>query len=261
MMNNERFMGFADTYEQTRPTLPKHAIELIKNYLTFPLDTVVDLGCGTGLSTLSWKGETERIIGIEPSIDMLSIAKQKESKNITFLEGYSTSIPLEDESVDVVICSQSFHWMEPFATLKEVNRILKPGGVFAALDYDWPGVVDYQAEKAIYEIRAFVRSIESVDTKEAHGYPKNQHIPNMNATGYFDYTREIVFSNQEICTPERLINMIGSISSFQREAKRQPEVFNPEFEKFTRRIHEIYHEPFIIEFGYRLRIGVKRKQQ
>ena len=41
-------------------------------------------------------------------------------------------------SADIVTCSQSFHWMEPEPTLAEIARILRPGGVFAAYDYDWP---------------------------------------------------------------------------------------------------------------------------
>ena len=55
-INADRFMGFADVYDNARPTLPAHFMELIRLYLGRDIGTVVDLGCGTGLSTAAWKG-------------------------------------------------------------------------------------------------------------------------------------------------------------------------------------------------------------
>ena len=74
-INAERFIGFADIYENSRPTVPVHSVEIITEYLGRMPDTVVDLGCGTGLSTLVWNNKCGKIIGIDPSNDMLSVAK------------------------------------------------------------------------------------------------------------------------------------------------------------------------------------------
>ena len=49
--NAERFTGFAAIYDQARPHLPAFPREVIRRYLGHAPDTVVDLGCGTGLST------------------------------------------------------------------------------------------------------------------------------------------------------------------------------------------------------------------
>ncbi|MGH7866895.1 MAG: class I SAM-dependent methyltransferase, partial [Candidatus Dormibacteraceae bacterium] len=43
---------------------------------------------------------------------------------------------LPEACADVVTCVQAFHWMDPEIVLPEVARILRPGGVFAAVDYD-----------------------------------------------------------------------------------------------------------------------------
>jgi ubiquinone/menaquinone biosynthesis C-methylase UbiE len=85
------------------------------------------------LSTVSWKGIAENIIGIEPSGDMLKIAKQKADESTSFIKAYSNNTTLPNTCADAVICSQSFHWMGPITTLDEINRILKPNGIFQLL--------------------------------------------------------------------------------------------------------------------------------
>ncbi len=49
----------------------------------------------------------------------------------------------EEGTAGIVTCAQSFHWMEPESTFIEVARILRPGGVFAAYDYDRPPTVHW----------------------------------------------------------------------------------------------------------------------
>ncbi len=72
--NAERFTGFADIYEKARPTVPQYPIAKICSYFAKRPNRVVDLGCGTGLSTIAWKDTASNIIGIEPSGDMISVA-------------------------------------------------------------------------------------------------------------------------------------------------------------------------------------------
>lgn len=84
---------------------------------------------------MTWLDKCDNVIGIDPNEEMLSIAKQKSDK-ISFINAYSNNTSLSDNSTDIVICSQSFHWMNPTDTLKEVNRILKPNGAFSTIDCD-----------------------------------------------------------------------------------------------------------------------------
>lgn len=148
MKNADRFLGFADVYENARPKLPSFPVEIATRYLNKKPSLVVDLGCGTGLSTLAWADFSDKVIGIEPSEDMLKIAKNKTSENVEFLKGFSHNTGLLSESVDVVACSQSFHWMNPQETLKEIDRILKKSGIFMTIDCDWPPAGCWQIEKA-----------------------------------------------------------------------------------------------------------------
>ena len=66
-INADRFLGFAKVYDDSRPKVPEQAVDIITDYLGRQPERVVDLGCGTGLSTMVWKGHAREVIGIEPS--------------------------------------------------------------------------------------------------------------------------------------------------------------------------------------------------
>lgn len=261
--NAERFMGFANTYDQARPTSPMKAQDILRKYLGKDPELVVDLGCGTGLSTFIWDGVSKQVVGLDPSEDMLQIAKQKAigKEHITFQTAYSDNTGLGDATVDIVTCSQSFHWMDPVKTLQEVSRILKDGGIFAAYDCDWPPVVNWKAEKEYNQLFDKVREFEKTRPELANtftSWPKEKHLERMNDSGKFRYVREIVFSNTEICDAERFIKIALSQGGLQSILKLGLVEFLPYVSTFQDRVRSILGiEKFAIEFGYRMRLGVK----
>lgn len=260
-LNATRFLGFAKLYECSRPSLPEQACRFILDYLRKKPTLIVDLGCGTGLSTHIWKDKCDRIIGIEPSEDMLSIAKEKQTDTVTFKQAYSDNTGLPDEIADIVICSQSFHWMNPVDTLTEVNRILKRDGIFATVDCDWPPVCHWQAEAAYSVLLNKVRMIEVENPsiqKTFQRWDKEKHLSNIKESGYFRYAREIVFSNQESCNAERFIGIALSQGGLQTILKNQPELIEKDILHFQNVIrHRLGNREFEITFCYRMRIGIK----
>ena len=259
--NAARFAGFADLYESVRPTMPQHAIGLIKMYLGKTPCRVVDMGCGTGLSTLVWAGHCTEVIGVEPSADMLAVARRKQAPGISFVQAFSHDTGIEPASADTVVCSQSFHWMEPVSTLSEVSRILAPGGVFATVDCDWPPVCGTEAElsyshlfDAVSRAEAETPALRDASTK----WSKDDHLKNIRQSGHFRYARELVFSNTEPCTAERLIALALSQGGLQSVLKSLPGRIQPEIDCFRETVATIYGaEPFHVDFGYRMRIGIK----
>ena len=105
--------------------------------------TIVDLGIGPGLLPIElhrlWP--QVRIVGVDPSVEMLSIArKNAEEAGMPDFEaklGTAEEIPLAPESADVVVSQSSFHeWEDPHQGLGEAFRILKPGGSLILKDYN-----------------------------------------------------------------------------------------------------------------------------
>ena len=151
--------------------------------------------------------------------------------------------------------------MEPVATLREVDRILKSDGVFATVDCDWPAVTKWQAEKAYMDLYTKVKQIESavpeIRASFTH-YDKKRHLQNIQNCGAFVYTRELLFASEEICTKQRFKDIIMSQGSLQAILKRRPELIEEDVAAFSAAIDKIYDDqPFSIEFCYRMRVGIK----
>ena len=260
-INADRFSGFAGLYENTRPSVPEMACNILIDYLGKNPDTIVDLGCGTGLSTVVWEVKCEQVIGLEPNEDMLAEARSKENRHISFIKAFSDHTTLPDVTADITVCSQSFHWMEPNTTLSEVNRILKPGGIFAAIDCDWPPICDWRAEMAYQAFMVKAHLIQRANAEMRNSFrrwDKSEHLSNIKNSGYFRYCREIVFLSKERCSAERFSNIAFSQSAIQTILKTQPSFIEEELNTFRKEIKAIFNErSFNIGFCYRMRIGVK----
>ena len=260
--NADRFTGFADTYDAARPTVPSYVAEQLTAYRGRTPDTVVDLGCGTGLSTVSWRGHCRRVIGVEPSDEMRAVAEPKAGEGVSFRPGFGNDTGLPDGCADVVMCSQSFHWMEPVSTLREAARLLTPGGVFATVDCDWPPITDWRAERAYMELYAKVRQLER-ELPDVNAtftrYPKGEHLNNMQKSGWFAYCREIVFQNTESADAKRFVKLLLSQGSLQTLLKLHPECIEADVVRFRDEVTALLPTgSFPLTFCYRMRVGVRK---
>jgi SAM-dependent methyltransferase len=107
---------------------------------------VMDVGCGTGTFAVQMKKAIPgaEIVCIDGDLQVLSIARAKAGKNnaeVRFSCCFSTQIPFMENSFDRVVSSLFFHHLsraEKIATIKEIYRILKPGGQLHIADWGKP---------------------------------------------------------------------------------------------------------------------------
>jgi len=259
-INVDRFKGFAGLYDNTRPACPKYVVDVLTRYLGHRPHTVLDIGCGTGLSTLVWKGASDKVIGVEPSEDMIAqaIANAEGTQNIRFVRAFSDNTGLDSGIADIVTCSQSFHWMEPESTLREIDRLLKPGGIFATYDCDWPPVCDAALDSAYQKLDEYFDKVET-DVSEFNKYPKNRHLENIRNSGYFKYAREIVFANTENCDADRYYRFALSQGGTQVILRKNPALIENEMAEFQVAVNKFFGDKTLpIEFCYRMRLGIKK---
>lgn len=132
----ERFSDRVENYIKYRPGYPPQVVEFLRaKHGLRPDHLVADIGCGTGISSIQFLANGNRVIGVEPNAAMRAAAIRLNSDHPLFscVEGTSGSVPLPDRSVDLVVAAQAFHWFEPEATRAEFRRILKPNGRVALI--------------------------------------------------------------------------------------------------------------------------------
>lgn len=230
--NWQRFTGFADVYDAYRPRPPAALADVLGALAGVARPSlVVDLGSGTGTSTRYWAERAERAIGVEPSADMRRQAEAVTSAvNVSFREGFSHDTGLPDACADIVTCSQSLHWMLPDPTFAEAARVLRPGGIFAALDYDWPPITPrWETQDAYRRFTAGIRDLESVRPirEGLISAEKSGHLGRMEESGRFRFTREFMLHHVDEGSASRLVGLalsMGSVQSLRKAGLSDAEI-------------------------------------
>ena len=126
--------SLADVYEQAFPDRAHigESLDLLPE--GFRCETAVDLGCGTGLSTLGLLPLAHQVVALDISAEMLRIARERlAGAAVTFLEAdFTRRIPLPDRSTDLVYSVGALRHVpvgSEAAVLAECARILRPGGL------------------------------------------------------------------------------------------------------------------------------------
>ncbi|TDQ64318.1 methyltransferase family protein [Maritalea mobilis] len=118
----------ADKYQSGRPDYAAASLDWMRDALAVGKNSkVVDLGAGTGKFTKRICEVSDHVIAVEPVAAMRETL-QANLPQVETPEGNALDIPLPDQSVDALICAQSFHWFASDLAVNEMARVLRPGG-------------------------------------------------------------------------------------------------------------------------------------
>ena len=260
---SEVWTGKASSYDRVRPTPPPALLDLLTQLIHLPHPAlVVDLGSGTGLSTAIWGERAEQVIGIEPNADMRTQAVRKVvhhpyAAHIEYREGLAHQTGLPDGCADIVTAAQSFHWMEPTSTLAEIARILRPGGLFAAYDYDASPAIHWELDRLAQE--GGMRMMELIRARGLANafniWPKNKSLDPLRESGHFRFTREVFLHHIEQGDAARFLEMVQSSAFSNQFQFTEQEIGLDRLRQAA--LQYIGSEPIPWYFSYRVRIGIK----
>lgn len=124
MTRARSFGQVADDYDRWRPTYPDAAVDRLAPQAPA---RVADVGAGTGKLTAALLARALIVEAVEPDPQMLAVLARNHPSAVPHLSD-STSLPVEDGSLDAVLVADAWHWFDPERTIAELRRVLRPSG-------------------------------------------------------------------------------------------------------------------------------------
>ena len=274
-----RFSGFAAEYDAARPRPPAELTEVLTQWSGARAPDVVDVGAGSGLSASIWAGRARRVTAVEPGAGMRAVALARlglaadedtggentggppvpsagAATRFAVVAGTAEATGLPDACADIVTASQAMHWFDAARALPEIARILRPGGVFAAYDCDWPPCIDWETDAAYI---AFDRRVH--DLESARGllppHAGKRHLETIEGSGLFRFATEIAVHSREQGDARRL----GDVALSQGGAVALLEAGATEDEIGLTALREVAARTLPVPrtwwWTYRVRMGVR----
>lgn len=178
---NQQFSSQAKAYLTSSVHATGRDLERLSARLAdFPHATVLDMGCGAGHASFIAAARVRSVVAYDLSSQMLDVvASAAQTRGITNLstsQGYAEILPFEEATFDVVISRYSaHHWHDVGKALREVKRVLKPGGVVIFMDILSPG-------HPVLDI--WLQTIEALrDTSHVRDYASGEWLRMFNEAG------------------------------------------------------------------------------
>ncbi len=132
------FEGISADWEDIRTEQYGVSFDLAAAFALLPGDGVVaDLGCGTGRTVRDLAPHVKQVIGVDASPQMLKAARKRLAgvKNAELRQGELADLPMDSGACDAALCVLALSYVEdPAAVVREMSRVLKPGGRAVIVD-------------------------------------------------------------------------------------------------------------------------------
>lgn len=135
----------AERYPKGRPYYHPLVIERIRTFLslTKPVARAIDVGCGTGMSTIALKEIAAEVVGVDASSEMIALAEIDE--RIEYWVADALSLPFGENEFDLMTLCSAFHWLDREKFLREAGRVLRPQAWLIVYDNYFSGQMEENA--------------------------------------------------------------------------------------------------------------------
>jgi demethylmenaquinone methyltransferase / 2-methoxy-6-polyprenyl-1,4-benzoquinol methylase len=100
---------------------------------------VLDVATGTGLVAAELVRRGFRVTGVDQSTEMLAEARRRFTDDVDLVEASAESLPLDSQTFDHLTVTYLLRYVsDPGATIAELARVVRPGGVMASLEFGLP---------------------------------------------------------------------------------------------------------------------------
>jgi len=134
--SEHRFSNRVANYIRYRPSYPRELVDLLEREAKLsPEGTIADIGSGTGIFSELLLKAGYQVSGVEPNQPMREAAERLLSGYPRFhsVDGSAQATTLADQSADLIVSAQAYHWFDTPEARAEFRRILKPGGKIALI--------------------------------------------------------------------------------------------------------------------------------
>ncbi|WP_432877783.1 methyltransferase domain-containing protein [Kribbella sp. CA-245084] len=116
-------------------------------------ETAVDVGSGTGEDVVALHKLGAKAVGVEPSPGLRAEAVRRAAgADVEYVDGHAEALPFEDESVDALRSERVLqHVDDAAAVVKEMARVLRPGGRIVLIDTDWGTAIIHPADPDVLQ--------------------------------------------------------------------------------------------------------------
>jgi SAM-dependent methyltransferase len=246
-----RFTGLAGLYARYRPSYPEEALDFIVNQCRLTRTSLlVDVGCGTGISSRLFARKGIPVIGIEPNEDM---RRQAQAEVVppgapvpVYQGGRAEATGLSDSSADAVLAAQAFHWFEAEPALQEFHRILKPNG--------WAILLWNERDESTPFMAAYGSVIRTLPDAEMFE-PHHGRGEDLLSSSFFRDGEKRLFANEQVLDEEGFLGRSFSVSYAPRESIA--------VEQFASRLRELfrhYQKQGQVVLGYETSIFLARRR-
>ncbi len=159
------FAAASSVYERGRPDYPPAVVSMLIEELQVGAETrLLDVATGTGKLGRQFL-DSARVIGVEPAAEMCAEFARLQP-GVPLLRANAETLPLSDGSIDAAMIGTAFHWFDGPAALRELHRVLRPGGRL--------GLVWLQRDESVEWVGDLVRLVDTYREGDVRRYDETQ---------------------------------------------------------------------------------------